>query len=370
MDADLLPAQAPLELPLVDDQELLDFEEAPDNDEDHKRNVLANQKTQRPDPPLPPEEKQTKFSGKRKIIQRGWDDDYQPPHRDKQQPRPPSPDEIKRREARAAKFGIAVNPASPMSEPASLKPEVFVTADQVGALEQRAKKFGVKPNNPLDLIVGSSGSDAFWEDRRDAAADDEERLEAIYAFGTDNMSTKDLLHLFSFDDMERPSHVEWINDSSANICFATSETAEAALTIGTCALFPGATSTDAWTWRTLPLERASAGKGLQLIFRRATLKDVKPPRRTESRWYGESRGGAKRSRLHDKRGPKRHGEGGLRAQKRPAGPTLAEMVRAAHVSAGGEETLGEYIDRKNLPDLATKMAETQLPDLASKMTSA
>ena len=39
---------------------------------------------------------------------------------------------------------------------------------------------------------------------------------------------------------------------------------------------------DALTWRTTPEERAWSGKGLQLLFRRATAVDVKPARRKAS----------------------------------------------------------------------------------------
>ena len=40
-----------------------------------------------------------------------------------------------------------------------------------------------------------------------------------------------------------------------------------------------ADAVDALTWRTTPEERAQSGKGLQLLFRRATALDVKPARR-------------------------------------------------------------------------------------------
>jgi hypothetical protein len=42
------------------------------------------------------------------------------------------------------------------------------------------------------------------------------RLEAVYLYGTDEMSTKDVLKYF---DAYGPSHVEWIDDSSCNIVF-------------------------------------------------------------------------------------------------------------------------------------------------------
>ena len=42
-------------------------------------------------------------------------------------------------------------------------------------------------------------------------------------------------------------------------------------------LAPGQEAIDQATWRTLPPHLAAAGKGLQLLFRLATYKDIKPP---------------------------------------------------------------------------------------------
>ena len=59
------------------------------------------------------------------------------------------------------------------------------------ARAERAKKFGVeKAANPLDAIasaaggVGKTKEAGLWEKRRDAAADEVPRDEAIYVYGT------------------------------------------------------------------------------------------------------------------------------------------------------------------------------------------
>ncbi|KAF9171774.1 hypothetical protein BGX21_009806 [Mortierella sp. AD011] len=52
------------------------------------------------------------------------------------------------------------------------------------------------------------------------------RLEAVHLYGTDEMSTKDVLSYF---DAYGPSHVEWIDDSSCNIVFPDQFSAKRAL---------------------------------------------------------------------------------------------------------------------------------------------
>ena len=41
------------------------------------------------------------------------------------------------------------------------------------------------------------------------------RPEAVHIFGTDRLSTEDLLGYFTAERLAPPSSVEWINDSSA-----------------------------------------------------------------------------------------------------------------------------------------------------------
>jgi len=64
------------------------------------------------------------------------------------------------------------------------------------------------------------------EDRTEVAEGVPLRMEAVHTYGTDRMSTQDLL---SFFREYGPTHVEWINDSSANVVFADIYTARRAL---------------------------------------------------------------------------------------------------------------------------------------------
>eukprot|EP00039_Didymoeca_costata_P004551 m.74134 g.74134 ORF g.74134 m.74134 type:complete len:259 (+) comp12448_c0_seq2:143-919(+) len=53
-------------------------------------------------------------------------------------------------------------------------------------------------------------------------ADVDSRPQAIHIYGTDSMSTEDILWLFN---KYRPSHLEWINDSSCNVVWNDNQTA-------------------------------------------------------------------------------------------------------------------------------------------------
>ena len=135
--------------------------------------------------------------------------------------------------------------------------------------------------------MSAQGAKAFWEKRRDTAEDEVPRPEAVHIFGVDKLSTEDLLRFWVAEGVPVPTYVEWVNDSSANVVFATAEDAAAAVPARTVPLTPGQEAVDPVTWRTLPMHLAAAGKGLQLLFRLATYKDIKPPKRAPSRWYGE-----------------------------------------------------------------------------------
>ena len=104
------------------------------------------------------------------------------------------------------------------------------------------------------------------------SAFEDPRLEAVHIFGTDRMSTEDLLGYFAAEGLAPPLSVEWINDSSANVVFSDASAAAAALEQRTVPLPPNAQGVDTISWRTLPTELVAAGKGLQLLFRHATTK--------------------------------------------------------------------------------------------------
>jgi hypothetical protein len=229
-----------------------------------------------------------------------------------------SEEERARREERAAKFGLhaSVSAAEKTAEskampeaPAEVAPEMQVEIQTLSAAElqlreARAAKWGTTPANPIESIVSAAPKGAFWEKRRDTAAEEVARPEAVHVFGVDKLSTEDLLRYWVAEGVPLPSHVEWVNDSSANVVFGGAEDAAAAVSARTVPLThgqarrrrrrlapkppltrhaspphltPGQEAIDPATWRTLPPHLAAAGNGLQLLFRLATYKDIKPP---------------------------------------------------------------------------------------------
>ena len=308
-----------------------------------------------------------KFSGKRPIIQHSWPAGLQPGID------PNSAEEIAKREARAAKFGMPAPAAPEVSEEERAKREAraakfglvasvsaaekaaealvaptpmvapeevpLLTAEEVLQRQERARKWGTQPSNPLESIISAAPKGAFWEKRRDADADEETRPEAVYVFGVDKMSTEDLLRFWIADGVTPPEHVEWINDSAATVVFGAAEAAAHAVQARTVPLMPGQEGVDQLSWRTLPLHLAAAGKGLQLVFRLATAKDVKPPKRAASRWYGEvsKKGQAigkpgKASGHHDKREARKQAANPYGGKR---GGTLASKLRDANQREAG-----------------------------------
>lgn len=162
-------------------------------------------------------------------------------------------------------------------------------------MEARARKFELDQADPLDVVEKrAQSSRGYWESRRRALPSETPRLESIYVYGVDKLSTNDLLLVFS---EHSPQWVEWINDSSANVVFESAAAASAALEAVTEALWaptvdaalmddeaPGpdggvrdpAAVRAMQAWRTLPEAKAHAGKGLQLLFRLSSEQDVKP----------------------------------------------------------------------------------------------
>ncbi len=113
--------------------------------------------------------------------------------------------------------------------------------------------------------------------RRDASADEDPRPEVVHIYGFDTrMKAEDLLSLFKAKGLAPPRTVAWVNDSSANVVFSDASAARAALEQRTVPLLPNAQDIDTTSWRTLPIELAAAGKGLQLLFRLATASDFQP----------------------------------------------------------------------------------------------
>ncbi|KAF9106323.1 hypothetical protein BGX27_009212 [Mortierella sp. AM989] len=104
----------------------------------------------------------------------------------------------------------------------------------------RAQRFGALPqedvqNKDSDGVIDEQGASMDVDDGEWVRPDNLPetpprtstiRLEAVHLFGTDEMSTKDVLKYF---DAYGPSHVEWIDDSSCNIVFPDQFSAKRAL---------------------------------------------------------------------------------------------------------------------------------------------
>ena len=309
-------------------------------------------------------------------------------------------EELERRKARAAKFEVPLVEPVASGPPAMVDPAKMLTMEEIARREERAKKWEVnleeKKWDPLAAIATASGPKAFWEKRRDASPDEQPRPEAIHAFGTDRMSTEDLMLYFIepgvTTEEDAPQWVEWVNDSSANVVFGSADAAAAAMAVRTVALLPSAHGIDTQSWRTMPESLMAAGKGLQLLFRLASYKDVKPAKRAASRWYGESEGKSDRrysgggsggksggvSARRDKRqsaaGP--YGRGvpskaerdeararAIAAQERESGKmSLGEAVAISRATGEQVPSLADTLQRKAGPTLADMASAAQAPD--------
>ena len=134
---------------------------------------------------------------------------------------------------------------------------------------------GVPPLPPMPQALPPPPACA--NPRRDASADEDPRPEVVHIYGFDTrMKAEDLLSLFKAKGLAPPRTVAWVNDSSANVVFSDASAARAALEQRTVPLLPNAQDIDTTSWRTLPIELAAAGKGLQLLFRLATASDFQP----------------------------------------------------------------------------------------------
>lgn len=290
-------------------------------------------------------------------------------------------EELERRRARAAKFETAVpEPAAP---PQPQIPSQMLTMEEVARREERAKKWGVEASekDPLASIATLAGDKGYWEKRRDASAFEQPRPEAIHIFGTDRLSTEDLLLYFIDPGVTReeqaPQWVEWVNDSSANVVFRTAEATAEAAAMRTVPLLPNAQGIDTQAWRTMPETLLDKGKGLQLLFRIATTKDVKPAKRATSRWYGEidskarkgKMGGAADRRDQRRQGTTPYGRGpakGGREESRARAiaaqgfeegkASLAEQIAKRTALQDGRPSLAETIQMKSGPTLADMAA--------------
>ena len=297
--------------------------------------------------------------------------------------------EMERRRARAEKFGMPM----PGAEGAPAAPvhvqHEMLTLEEIAKREERAKKFGIEgvdsgptqfQKDPLASIMSLAGGNAYWEKRRDAKEDETVRPEAIHVFGTDRLSTEDLLLYFIEPNVtpedQAPRWVEWVNDSSANVVFGTPEACGGAALAKTVPLMPNAQGIDTQSWRTMP--DSQAGKGLQLLFRIATVLDVKPAKRQASRWYGEAEvkgnrrnSGGKMGGVQDRRDRRKSGSDPY-GRSGGGGPTkeMREEARARAIAAqelsSGKKSLAEMTSMRTAegPGLAEVIQRASGPTLA------
>ena len=193
-------------------------------------------------------------------------------------------EEVEKRQQRASRFnmpdtGLQWNP-----------PEVPEDEEKKKA---RAERFGVEYQAPD--ADGLMDVDLF-ETRKEAPPEVPRRPEAVHIYGVDLMSTSDVLKYFKDYG---PTYVEWLNDSSANVLFKDGPTAKRAIAGLGKPLPPedlpeGVDGADPaniqYLWHKGE-DFMKAGSALPLVFRMATILDVKPSERVQSRRLWLSAGG-------------------------------------------------------------------------------
>lgn len=239
-------------------------------------------------------------------------------------------DEIAKRQQRAERFGptTGVGVASWTEKAADAEKKAaravrFGTAEDPEKLKARAARFGVATTTQDD--AGLMDVD-LYEERKEVGADVDRRLEVVHIYGVDLLSTKDILNYFGDYGAK---YIEWINDSSANVVFNDAGTAERALVglgspILSSELPDGATLSDPsaikYVWFK-GVDFKKAGGDIPLVFRIATVLDVKPAERVKSRrlWVNAGgqggRGGRGRSGRRDGKGPGQGAKGGVGKKK-------------------------------------------------------
>jgi hypothetical protein len=215
-----------------------------------------------------------------------------------------SEEELSKRQQRAERFGTTT---------AGIQWTGGEIAEDAEKRRQRAERFGMTPPTGGE-DAGLMDVDLF-EERKEAPADVERRLEVVHIYGVDLLSTKDILNYFGDYG---PKYIEWINDSSANVVFSDFGTAERAMVgMGTpmvnADLPSGATLADPsaikYVWHK-GKDFRKAGSDVPLVFRVATVLDVKPAERVKSRRLWVGAGGRGRTR-----GGGQSGHGGKRGTK-------------------------------------------------------
>ncbi|KAL4430928.1 hypothetical protein ABPG75_006184 [Micractinium tetrahymenae] len=214
-------------------------------------------------------------------------------------------EEVAKRAQRAARFGLPSGSGLEWKPPQPSEDEEKKRA--------RAARFGVE-YQPKDE-TGLMDVDLF-EARRDPSTAVPRRPEAVHIYGVDLMSTGDILKYFADYG---PKFVEWINDSSANVLFADAPTAKRAVAgMGKplppeeapeqMGIDPSDPAAIEFLWHK-GADFVKAGTPIPLIFRIATVDDVKPADRVPSRrlWLTAGGGGQQRQRRGGG-GQRQHGD--------------------------------------------------------------
>lgn len=168
------------------------------------------------------------------------------------------PEEQAKLSARMARFGVAPTPKVEM--------------------EKRIMKFG----NPFDSAYKAK----CIEERHEPSATAKPRPSAVYLYGTDTLTTKDILQLFS---TYCPAYVEWINDSSCNVVWDDDYGARRVLSNAAALIAvesDGATNASPdFSWRSFVSVHP---KAKFLLVRLACSEDVKKPgARAASHFYSQ-----------------------------------------------------------------------------------
>jgi len=130
-----------------------------------------------------------------------------------------SEEELRKREARAAKFGTSVEAVG-----ARLTPAEEERREKIAAMKLRAEKFGDAA--PLAVEEVEMADTDILEARPDVDPSVPRRWDAVHVYGVDRMSTQDIMEYFQG---YAPRFVAWINDSCCNVEFANEYDAKRAL---------------------------------------------------------------------------------------------------------------------------------------------
>lgn len=161
-------------------------------------------------------------------------------------------------EKRRARFGVVSAPeAIPTGSDDATGPM------DIKSRVQRAKRFGI---NVTEKLAKTNEEQAMVA-RRVVGDDEAFRYNSVHMHGTDNMHTKDIFHYFY---QTKPTHLEWINDSSLNVCWDTADEAKEAL-----AQMSSEYATDVANVEDWRPGKPFKDTNMSIWLRAATTKDVK-----------------------------------------------------------------------------------------------